>query len=71
MYVIAIAWLYVALLTAASNDSIVGGVLTFAFFGLGPLCLFLWICGSPVRRRRRRAAATNGLNDRTESDSGQ
>lgn len=70
MYVIAIAWLYVALLAAAANDSIVGGTLTFAFFGLGPLALFLWIFGSPGRRRRR-AAQANGLNDRTESDSGQ
>lgn len=70
MYVIAIAWLYVALLAAAAaNDSIVGGALTFAFFGLGPLALFLWIFGSPSRRRR--AAQANGLNDRTESDSGQ
>lgn len=71
MYVIAIAWLYVALLVAVSNDSIVGGLLTFAFFGLGPLALFLWIFGTPARRRRQRAAQTNGLNDRTESGSGQ
>lgn len=71
MYVIAIAWLYVALLAAASDDTVVGGVLTLLFYGLAPLALFLWIFGTPTRRRRQRAAATNRLNDRAESDARQ
>jgi hypothetical protein len=49
MYMIAIAWLYVTLLMAATEPSFVGGVLTFLLYGLGPLALFLWTFG---RRRR-------------------
>ncbi len=54
MYLIAIPWLYVALLAAVAEDSIIGGVLTFLFYGLAPLALTLWLFGSPLRRRRLR-----------------
>lgn len=53
MYVIAIAWLYVVIIVAASDTSVVGGVLTLIFWGLGPLALFLWLFGTPARRRAK------------------
>ena len=55
MYVIAIAWLYVTLLMAATEPNITSGVLTFALYGLIPLALLLWLLGTPERRRRRAA----------------
>jgi uncharacterized membrane protein len=55
MYLIAIAWLYVAILAAISDTTVVGGVLTFVFFGLAPLALFMWLFGTPARHRRKRA----------------
>jgi sulfite exporter TauE/SafE len=55
MYLLAIAWLYVALLAAIADTTVVGGVLTFLFFGLGPLALFMWLFGTGARRRRREA----------------
>lgn len=55
MYLIAIAWLYIAILAAISDTTVVGGVLTFVFFGLAPLALFLWLFGTPARHRRQRA----------------
>lgn len=51
MYIIAIAWLYVTLLVAATEPNLVSGVLSFLFYGLLPLALFLWIFGTPARRR--------------------
>lgn len=54
MYIIAIAWLYVALLAAVSDTTVVGGVLTFVFLGLLPMSLFLWLFGTPARRRKLR-----------------
>ncbi|MBK6637927.1 MAG: hypothetical protein IPH08_03555 [Rhodocyclaceae bacterium] len=56
MYIIAIAWLYVTILMAATEASLVAGLLTFLFYGLGPLALFLWLFGTPQRRRRQRSA---------------
>lgn len=53
MYVIAIAWLYVTLLMAATESSVTAGILTFVFYGLAPLSLFLWLFGTPQRRRNK------------------
>jgi uncharacterized protein (DUF2062 family) len=57
LYVVAIAWLYVVIIMAATEPSVVGAVLTFATYGLFPLGVFLWLVGTPQRRRlaRRRA----------------
>lgn len=56
MYIIAIAWLYVTLLMALTETSIIAGLLTFIFYGALPLTLVLWLLGTPSRRRRARQA---------------
>lgn len=56
MYIVAIAWLYVVLMMALTEPSVVGGVMTFVAYGLAPLSLFLWLAGTPQRRRNRRSA---------------
>ncbi|MEY4712883.1 MAG: hypothetical protein RIS88_2333 [Pseudomonadota bacterium] len=61
MYLIAIGWLYVALMMAVaeasnSNGSILGAVITFVLYGLAPTALVMYILGSPARRRAREAS---------------
>jgi hypothetical protein len=61
MYLVAIAWLYVALLMAAaeathSQGSVLGAVFTFLLYGLGPVGLVLYLLGTPARRAARRRA---------------
>ncbi len=53
MYIIAIGWLYVTLLVAVNEASIIAGIISFAFYGLLPCSILLWISGSKVRRQRR------------------
>lgn len=60
MYLIPIAWLYVALMMGIaeanhSNGTILGGLLTFVLYGLGPVALVLYLMGSPARRRSIKA----------------
>ncbi|MCO5398658.1 hypothetical protein [Ralstonia soli] len=55
MYIVAIAWLYVVLMMSLTEQSWIAGIGTFAFYGVAPLSLFLWIVGSPARKRRRKA----------------
>lgn len=71
MYLIPIAWLYVVILVAAAEDSIVAAVLTFVFWGLAPLALFLWVFGTPARRRRRMDRESPDRNDRAETGADQ
>lgn len=54
MYIIAIGWLYVTVLMALTETSLIAGVLTLLFYGLLPVSLLLWLLSSPVRRQRRR-----------------
>jgi hypothetical protein len=60
MYVIAIGWLYVTLLMAATEANLTAGVLTFLVYGAAPLALFLWLFGTPQRYRTRRAREAVG-----------
>lgn len=53
MYIIAIGWLYVVMMMALTSSSVVAGVLTFVFYGLAPCALFIWLVGTPQRRRNR------------------
>ena len=65
MYIVAIAWLYVAVLAAAADTTLIGGILTFIFYGVAPLSLFLWLFGTPARRRR---SAQRALSERVGED---
>jgi hypothetical protein len=57
VHIIAIAWIYVTLLMALTERSVTAGVLTFLLYGVAPLALFVYVFGTPWRKRRRRAAA--------------
>lgn len=52
--IIVIGWLYVTILIAASEPSLLAGVLSFAFYGALPCGLILYFAGSRVRRERKK-----------------
>ncbi|NJD35973.1 MAG: hypothetical protein FIA96_14265 [Betaproteobacteria bacterium] len=68
MYVIAIGWLYVTLLMAATEPNLTAGALTFALYGAAPLGLFLWLFGTPQRRRQR--LSSEAVDDAVGKDDG-
>ena len=60
MYLIAIGWLYVALMMAVAeasntNGSILGALITFVLYGLAPTGLLMYILGTPARKRALKA----------------
>lgn len=60
MYLIAIGWLYVALMMAVAesmhpNGGVFSAVLTFIFYGLLPTGLVMYVMGTPLRRKARLA----------------
>lgn len=61
MHIVAIAWLFVAVLMAAaeatsSQGSLLGAFFTLLLYGLLPVAIVVYILGTPARRRARRAA---------------
>jgi hypothetical protein len=60
MYLIPIAWIYVALMMAvaeatSSNGTVLGALVTLVFYGLLPVGLVLYFMGIPARKRARLA----------------
>ena len=60
MYIVPIAWLYVALMMAVaeanhSNGTLLGAVITFVLYGAGPVALVVYLMRAPERRRAIKA----------------
>lgn len=77
MYIVPIAWLYVALMMAIaeatnSNGTILGAVITFLLYGLAPVGLVAYLMGAPARRRaiKAREAAEMAQSPSVEPDAG-
>jgi len=66
MWIVAIAWIYVVVLMAATEPTVVGGIMTFLFYCALPLSLLFYISGARRRRDRQRGAArraASGVRD--------
>ncbi len=68
MYIIAIAWLYLTTLMAATEKTVTAGLLTFFFYGLLPCALLLWLLG--VRHRRHMQHKETLLQDDVNNPDG-
>jgi len=56
MYIVPMAWLYVALMMAVAEanhptGTLLGALMTFVLYGLGPVLLVVYLMGAPGRRR--------------------
>ncbi|MCS0584807.1 hypothetical protein NX784_24775 [Massilia pinisoli] len=56
MWIVAIGWMYVVTLMAATEPTVVGGIMTFFGYGVLPFSIVFYLAGS--RRRRTRKAET-------------
>ena len=59
LILIAIGWLYVAVMMAVAEamspiGSVLGAIFTFLLYGLGPVALLLYILGTPARKKLRK-----------------
>ena len=59
MYLVVIAWLYVAVMMAVAEanhplGTLLGACVTFVLYGVGPVSLVLYLMATPARRQRRR-----------------
>ncbi len=75
MYIIAIAWLYVVVLMAATQDTVLAGISTLVFYGIIPCAVVMYVTMAPTRARRRKtlaaqqAQAAAQASDLTDADS--
>jgi len=75
MYLVLIAWFYVALMMAVAEatspvGSVLGAVVTFLLYGALPMVVVGYIMGTPARKRarlKREAAENSELNSPSAS----
>lgn len=53
MHLVVIGWIYVVLMMAITEETVVAGVMTFVFYGLLPVGIIVYLGGSRQRRLRR------------------
>ena len=76
MYIVVIAWLYVAVMMAVAeanhpNGTLLGAIFTFLLYGVGPVALIAYLLGRPSRRAARaRREATQAQAASGEPDAG-
>ena len=72
MYIVAIAWLYVVMIMAATESNFTAAAMTLLWYGVFPLALFLWLFGTPQRRRNRQSRIAReqeaDQGDRTDAE---
>ncbi len=56
MYLIVIAWMYVVVMmtiaeATSSNGTLLGALITFVLYGLGPVALVVYLMGAPGRSK--------------------
>ena len=72
MYIVPIAWLYVAFMMAVaeatnSNGTLLGAMFTFVLYGLAPVLLVLYLMGTPGRKRAIKAREATEALERAKS----
>ncbi len=56
MYIVAIAWMYVVVLMAATQDTVLAGLGTLVFYGVVPCSVVMYIIMAPTRAKRKKAS---------------
>ncbi|MFN5348913.1 MAG: hypothetical protein ACK5A0_05155 [Polaromonas sp.] len=56
MYLVVIAWIYVVLMMSVAeatntNGTLLGAVVTFFLYGVGPAALVAYLMGTPARKK--------------------
>jgi hypothetical protein len=76
MYLVVIAWLYVALMMAVAEatspiGTVVGAIFTFVLYGAGPVALVVYLMRTPARRKAIRAREAAERMERAAVGSGE
>jgi len=69
MHIVAMAWIYVVLMMAITERTVVAAIMTFLLYGVLPLTIILYL--GAATRRRRRAWQARQLAAREEGLAGQ
>jgi len=68
MWIVAVGWAYVVILMAATETSVIAGIMTFFGYCVLPLSILFYITGAGKRRARRAGASVSSSASRHHGD---
>ncbi len=68
MHIAAVGWMYVVLMMAITEDSVVAGIMTFFLYGVLPTLIIIYISGSGQRRKRREMERLQLMQEQQQPD---
>lgn len=66
MHIAAVGWIYVTLMMAITEETVVAGIMTFFLYGVLPTLIILYVGGAGRRRLRRQQQAARAMQEKTE-----
>ena len=75
MYLIVVAWIYVVLMMSVaeatnSNGTLLGALMTFVLYGVGPVALVVYLMGAPARSKAIKKRNAQELTRQADSQPG-
>ena len=67
MWIVAVAWIYVVLLMALTEPTVVGAVMTFLGYCVLPLSILYYLANTKKRRERRMQARQKEDSSRSQT----
>ena len=67
MHIAAVGWIYVTLMMAITEETVIAGIMTFFLYGVLPTLIIVYLGGSPQRRRRNEEARMRMMLERQSS----
>lgn len=64
MHIAAVGWIYVTLMMAITEETVVAGIMTFFLYGVLPSLLIIYVGGTGQRRRRREQERLRAMQER-------
>ena len=67
MHIAAVGWIYVTLMMAITEETVVAGIMTFFLYGVLPTMIILYVGGSGRRRQRREQQQLQAMQERKQA----
>ncbi len=67
MHIAAVGWIYVTLMMAITEETVVAGIMTFFLYGVLPTLIILYVGGSGQRKKRRELESRRIMQERQQN----
>lgn len=68
MHIVAVGWIYVVLMMAITEDSVIAGIMTLFLYGVLPVTIILYIGGTGSRKRRREQERQQSMQEQQHAE---